>query len=57
MEASLPHEAKALVVAGFPLLVVTFPFAFFYPLRIEAYAPAFVFETLVGLFQTASASS
>jgi hypothetical protein len=39
----------AVSFAGFPLLVVTFPFAFFSPLRIEAYSPVFVFETLVVL--------
>lgn len=39
----------AISIVGFPVLVVTFPLLFFYPSRIEAYTPIFIFETLVAL--------
>jgi hypothetical protein len=41
--------AGAVALAGFPIFAAAFPFAFFYPLRIEAYAPLFLVETLVVL--------
>jgi hypothetical protein len=47
-EALMRTLGGAVSIAGFPLLVVTFPFAFFH-LSIEAYAPIFVCETLVVL--------
>ena len=39
----------AISIVGFLVLVVTFPLLFFYPSRIEAYTPIFIFETLVAL--------
>ena len=47
-EAPMRTLGGAVAIAGFPLLVVTFPFAFFH-LSIKAYAPIFVCETLVVL--------
>jgi hypothetical protein len=39
----------AVSIAGFPLYVVTFPFLFSHLSTVEAYAPIFLFETLVAL--------
>jgi hypothetical protein len=41
--------AGAVALAGFPIFAVAFPFAFFNALRIEAYGPLVLVETLVVL--------